>query len=371
MRSPVRSARSLHRLGLIACAALLASGCSILQEDKIDYKSAQRGSTLDVPPDLTQLSRDTRYVVPGAAVTASGYQTSQTTGATAPGAGTAPAQVGDVRIERAGGQRWLVVDRAPAQLWEPIRSFWQENGFLLDVDQETLGIMETDWAENRAKIPQDFIRSTIGRIFDSAYSTGERDKFRTRLERNASGGTEIYVTHRGMVEAYSSSEKDSTVWQPRPADTELEAEFLRRLMVKLGVSEAQAQSVAATAPTRQNARVATVNNQPVLQFNDNFDRAWRRVGLSLDRSGFTVEDRNRSDGTYFVRYVEPVVQASKPGFFARMFGAESKQPTPQRYRIVVKSENDATTVSVLDAQGQPDASQNAQRIVQLLAADLN
>lgn len=214
MRFLARPARLFPRLGLLACAAMLASGCSILQEDKIDYKSAQRGSTLDVPPDLTQLSRDTRYVVPGAAVTASGYQTSQTTGATAPGAGTAPAQVGDVRIERAGAQRWLVVDRAPAQLWEPIRSFWQENGFLLDVDQETLGIMETDWAENRAKIPQDFIRSTIGRIFDSAYSTGERDKFRTRLERNASGGTEIYVTHRGMVEVYSSSEKDSTVWQP-------------------------------------------------------------------------------------------------------------------------------------------------------------
>lgn len=371
MRFLAHPARSLHRLSLVACAALLASGCSILQEDKIDYKSAKRGSTLDVPPDLTQLSRDTRYVVPGAAVTASGYQTSQTSGANAPGAGTAPVAVGDVRIERAGAQRWLVVDRAPAQLWSPLRDFWQENGFLLDVDQETLGIMETDWAENRAKIPQDFIRSAIGRVFDSLYSTGERDKFRTRLERNASGGTEIYLSHRGMVEVYSSSDKDSTVWQPRPADPELEAEFLRRLMVKLGVTEAQAQSVAATAPTRQNARVTTVNNQPVLQFSDNFDRAWRRVGLSLDRSGFTVEDRNRSEGTYFVRYVEPVQPNSKPGFFARMFGAENKQPTPQRYRISVKSENDTTTVAVLDAQGKPDASANATRIVQLLAADLN
>src|SRR5690606_20335641 len=103
----------------------------------------------------------------------------------------------------------------------------------------------------------------------------------------------------------------------------------------------------------------------------NFDRAWRRVGLSLDRSGFTVEDRNRSEGTYFVRYVEQVKPGEKPGFFSRMFGSENKQPTPQRYRILVKSEGNDTTVSVLDAQGRPDASPNAQRIVQLLAADLN
>lgn len=372
MRPTARPARPFHRLGLVACAALLASGCSLLQEDRIDYKSAQRGTTLDVPPDLTQLSRDSRYVVPGGTVTASGYQSSQTAAASAPGASTATLQVGDVRIERAGAQRWLVVNRAPAQLWGPIRDFWQENGFLIDLDQETLGIMETDWAENRAKIPQDFIRSTIGRVFDGLYSTGERDKFRTRLERNASGSTEIYVSHRGMVEVYSNRDQDSTVWQPRPADTELEAEFLRRMMLKLGVSESQAQAVAATAPAQaQGSRLATVDNQPVLQFNDNFDRAWRRVGLSLDRSGFTVEDRNRSDGVYFVRYVEPTQNTTKPGFFGRLFGADTREPTPQRYRVVVKSANELTTVSVLDAQGKPDTSGNAQRIVRLLAADLN
>jgi outer membrane protein assembly factor BamC len=269
-------AAAWSRLGLVAAAALIASGCSMLQEDKIDYKSAQRGSTLDVPPDLTQLNRESRYNVPGTTVTASGYQAAQPAQATA--ATTAMAQVGDVRIERAGNQRWLVVNRPADKLWSPVRDFWQENGFLLDIDQETLGIMETDWAENRAKLPQDFIRSTIGKVFESLYSTGERDRFRTRLERTANGGTEIYISHRGMVEVYSSKEKDQTVWQPRPADVELETEFLRRMMVKLGVTEAQAQAVTATAPAQAAAKVTTVNNVPVVQFVDNFDRAWRRVG---------------------------------------------------------------------------------------------
>lgn len=364
--SPSRSTSSLPvRLSALAMAAFVVSGCSVFQEDKIDYKGAARGSTLDVPPDLTQLSRDSRYNVPGSVVTASGYQTAQPAAA---GTGTATVTVGDVRIERAGTQRWLVVDRPADKLWSPVRDFWQENGFLLEVDQESLGIMETDWAENRAKLPQDFIRSTIGRIFDSAYSTGERDKFRTRLERNPAGGTEIYVSHRGMVEVYSNTEKDQTVWQPRPADVELETEFLRRMMIKLGVSEAQAKAVTATAPVQAAARMTMVNNAPVVQFDDNFDRAWRRVGLSLDRTGFTVEDRDRSQGTYFVRYVEPVT-TTKPGFISRIFGASTPEASAARYRVVVRSVENKTTVSVLDGQGKADGSANAQRIAQLLADD--
>jgi outer membrane protein assembly factor BamC len=359
--------RILTRLGLLAAAALVVSGCSMLQEDKIDYKSAKRGSTLDVPPDLSQLTRDSRYNVPGSVVTASGYETAQPAQATA--ASTAAVSVGDVRIERAGNQRWLVVSRPADKLWSPVRDFWQENGFLLEIDQESLGIMETDWAENRAKLPQDIIRSTIGKIFDSLYSTGERDKFRTRLERNAAGGTEIYISHRGMIEVYSTKDKDQTIWQPRPADVELETEFLRRMMIKLGVSEAQAKAVTATAPAQAAARMTMVNNAPVVQFDDNFDRAWRRVGLSLDRTGFTVEDRDRSQGTYFVRYVEPVA-TTKPGFISRIFGGSAPEASAARYRVVVRSTDNKTMVSVLDGQGKADGSANAQRIAQLLADDL-
>jgi outer membrane protein assembly factor BamC len=353
---------------VIAVAALLASGCTILQEDKIDYKSAQRGSTLEVPPDLTQLSRDSRYNVPGAAVTASGQQAAQ---AAVPPGTTAVSSVGDVRIERAGNQRWLVVNRPAEQLWTPVTDFWKENGFLLELDQEKLGIMETDWAENRAKIPQDFIRSTIGRVFENLYSTGERDKFRTRLERNAAGGTEIFISHRGMAEVYTSSQKDQTVWQPRPTDPELETEFLRRLMVKLGVSEAQAQAIAAATPAQAAAKVTMLGQQPVVQLDDDFDRAWRRVGLTLDRTGFTVEDRDRTQGVYFVRYVPTTAaDARKPGFFGRLFSSSASQATPVKYRVKVQSSGNSSTVSVLNEQGQPEASATAQRIVQLLADDL-
>ncbi len=353
------------KLGLLAMAAAL-SACSVLEGDKIDYRSAGKGVSLEVPPDLTQLSRETRYVIPGSTVSANSYQVGQST----PTLPTAATAIGDVRIERAGNQRWLVVNRPADQLWPAVRDFWQENGFLLAMDQQNLGIMETDWAENRAKIPQDFIRNTLGKLIDSVYSTSERDKFRTRLERSPSGGTEIFISHRGMIEVYSNRERDQTVWQPRPTDPELEAEFLRRLMVRLGVPQEQARAAAASSNERPIARVASAGNRPVVVIDEGFDRAWRRVGLALDRTGFTVEDRDRAQGTYFVRYVPPNPERQERGFLGRLFGPRERVEQPLKYRINLKAEGQTTTVSVLDAAGAPDTSPNAQRIVQVIADDL-
>ena len=361
----------------VVTAALMLAGCSTLgdmmQGDKIDYKSnGKAGPGLDVPPDLTQLTRETRYVVPGTPVSASVYQVGQIS-QTVP---VAALTVGDVRIERAGNQRWLVVNRPADKLWTPVRDFWLEGGFLLALDQENLGIMETDFAENRAKIPQDFIRRTIGKLFDGLYSTAERDKFRTRLERNAEGGTEIYISHRGMIETTDTRggrTKDSTselVWQPRPADPELEAEFLRRLMVKLGVSQEQSKALVASGAQKTISRVSSVNGAPVVQIDEGFDRAWRRVGLTLDRTGFTVEDRDRAQGTYFVRYVDITSDKKEPGFLSKLFSSATPAAAPIKYRIAVKSQGEATLVSVLNAQGVPETSANAQRIVQVIADDL-
>ena len=353
------------KFGAIAMAAMLAA-CSVMEGDRIDYKSAAKGPSLEVPPDLTQLSRDSRYVVPGGAVSANSYQLGQSV----PNLPTAATAIGDVRIERAGNQRWLVVNRPADQLWGPIREFWQESGFLLSMDQPNLGIMETDWAENRAKIPQDFIRNTIGRVLDSVYSTSERDRFRTRLERSASGGTEIYISHRGMIEVYNNQAKDQTVWQPRPVDPELEAEFLRRLMVKLGAPQAQAAAATGLPSDKPSSRIASLNNTPVVVIDEPFDRAWRRVGLALDRTGFTVEDRDRSQGTYFVRYVPPNPDRKEQGFLGKLFSRAPKAEAPLKYRINLKTEGQTTTVSVLNANGAPETSQNAQRIVQVIADDL-
>ena len=364
--------RSSH--ALLAAAALLALGaCSVLEPDKIDYKSSGRGISLEVPPDLTQLPNQSRYTVTGGSVSASEYQAGQVAaaGAASP---TASNQLADVHFMRDGAERWLRVDRPADQIWGEVRDFWLENGFLMAIDQASMGLMETDWAENRAKIPQDVIRRTIGKVFDSLYSTGERDKFRTRLERTSDGGTDIFITHRGMEEVYTTTRRDSTTWQPRDRDPELEAEFLRRLMVMLGTTEEQARAAIeqAEAPQRASqAELVQLAGQPAVQMPDNFDRAWRRVGLALDRTGFTVEDRDRSQGLYYVRYIDPETRKKEPGFFGRMFGSSSAPLPTQQYQIKVQQgQTEGSLVNVLGEQGAAADPADASRIIQVLAEEL-
>ena len=378
---PAGRALSPGRLALtlsVAAAALLLGGCSSLQNmvlgDKIDYRSqANKTQPLEVPPDLTQLARDGRYRPPGGTVTASGQATPAAGAAATSGAQTvAPSAIGNIRVEREGMVRWLVVPAAPEAVWPQVKAFWLERGFVIEVENAQAGVLETGWAENRARIPQGFLRNLIGRALDAVYSTAERDRFRTRLERTAAG-TEVYVSHRGMVEVYTSSQRETTVWQPRPADPELEAEMLSRLMVKLGAPEASApQAVAQAAPAPARPRAAApASNATSLEFEDSFDRAWRRVGLALDRSGFTVEDRDRAAGLYFVRYVDPATAGKdEPGFLSKLFGGDGKGSAPVRYRVLVKAEGAKIRVSVQNSQGTPETGAPARQIIGLLSSEL-
>ena len=365
-------------LTAVCALALLLGACSSMDPTKINYKSAGHGPTLEVPPDLTQLPDQSRYTMPAdGTVSAKGYQAGQKAVQTVAGAGTAPGSIGSVRYVRDGNQRWLHVEQNPDKVWGQVRDFWQENGFLLTVDQPQVGVMETDWAENRAKIPQDFIRNTLGKVLDSLYSTGERDRFRTRVESTADGGVDIFVTHQGMEEVYDSVQRDSTTWQPRPSDPGLEAEFLRRLMVKLGASEEQAKAEVASGDAQTGggqaggAQIVTVDGQQAVRFKEGFDRAWLRVGLALDRSGFTVEDRDRNKGQFLVRYADPTAEKKEPGLFSKLMGKTSAPLPTTRYQVVVKTDADMSTVTVLTENGKPAPnSGDAQRIIKVLANEL-
>lgn len=378
----------------LACTAFVLSlgGCStfdsLFSSDKVDYHTAAKQTQgLEVPPDLTQLAKDSRAQVQGGSITASqlsAVRPANSANAQAAATGSvATNAIGDIRMERSGTDRWLHVSATPEQLWPQLRAFWQERGLEVVKEQPELGVMETNWAENRAKLPQDFIRSTIGKVFEGLYSTGERDMYRTRVDRSANG-TDIFISHRGLQEVYTTSGRDSTAWQGRPSDPYLEAEMLSRLMLKLGGKEEAAKAVVAEAGKPAPATAASTlrvggeapkARRPLSEVPDSlsvaygFDRAWRRVGLSLDRHGFTIEDRDRAAGLFYLRYADPE-QAGKdePNFFQRLFGA--KAAAPVRYRVSVKAEGVKSTVGILNEHGQAVADDNAKRILSLLMDDL-
>ena len=371
----------LHTISL-TCAIVTLTACSsfssMTASDKVDYKKSGdvRGPNLALPPDLITAQADRRYVVQDGTATMSEYnqavkKSSQTRSNVLTG-------IPGMKIERDGDRRWLVVDKSATELYPQVKDFWQENGFLLVIDSPSTGIMETDWAENRAKIPQDIIRRTLGRVLDSAYDSGERDKFRTRLEVQKPDVTEIYITHKGAIETPvkdSSGAMITTQWTVRPTDPELEAIFLTRLMERLGMTQDQARAqVAATTTAPKTPRAKLVEEGPAtrIEMTTSFDRAWRDVGLALDRSNFTVEDRDRSRGIYFVRYVNPKDLGDGRSWFSRTFGKSNDSDKKAKlYRVVVQARGEnQVVILVQDSEGKPENTATGNQLLTTLDRQL-
>ncbi len=376
------------KTAITVCAAVLLAACSAipkLENDTVEYKSASKSRLPDlrVPPDLTKPTADDRYAVPdpkGGALL-SDYDKERRTAPDPAKTAVLPAQT-NARVERSGNQRWLVVQGEPDAVWNVVKEFWQEVGFVIASENPEAGVMETDFAESRAKIEEGGIRGLLGKVMDSISSTAERDKFRTRLERGPEPGTtEIYISHRGMEEVYINEAKSQTRWQPRPPDPDLEAEMLRRLMARFGVQQERAKTeVAQAAKPTGPVRATLIKGQTggsMLSVNDQFDRAWRRIGLALDRVGFTVEDRDRSKGIYFVRYVDPdadnkSTQVKGGSFLSKLnpFSKTEKPISKEQFRIQVKDANTISEVSVLNKDGAEEKSDTANRILSLLYEQL-
>lgn len=368
---------------LMVLMALSLAGCSVMESKKIDYKSAGTLPPLEAPPDLVMPAGDNRFAVPDinpkGTATFSAYD-QERGGKPQQGSQALLPQVEKVSIQRAGAQRWLTVQVPAQEVWPMVKDFWQELGFIITLESPESGVMETDWAENRANIPQDTIRNWLGKALDSVYSTAERDKFRTRLETGAEGSTEIYISHRGMYEVFEGTQSGGdqgqgrTVWQPRPSDPELEAEMLRRLMVRFGVEEARAQSMLAEKGAGPQATLVKGGNAvPGVTLPEPFDRAWRRIGLALDRIGFTVEDRDRAAGVYYVRYADPEANTKKKeGWLSKLafWSSDDKKIQALRYQVKVQGGEDRTQVGVYMDDGSPARNDTGNRIATLLFEQL-
>ncbi|HUT39831.1 MAG TPA: outer membrane protein assembly factor BamC [Gammaproteobacteria bacterium] len=357
-------------------ASLLLASCGVMDKvapgrDKIDYKKSKAIDTLEVPPELSSSTiNEAPEQLSAAQATLSDF------GATQPAresTGVMPVS-SDVRVERDGDQQWLVVKGSPEQLWPRVREFWLQEGFLLRLEDPQLGILETDWSENRADIPQGAIRKLIGKAIDAVYSAATRDKYRVRLERGSDAGTtEIYLTHRGVEEVIKGGATDvASTWQPRPSDPELEAEMIKRMLVFLGVEQQKAQTMLAQRTEPQvRAELLTDGSGSMLIIKEDYSRAWRRTGVALDRVGFTVQDRDRSSGTYYVKYNDPLGEQDKKGILNKLaFWSSDDDKDGDEYRIELQASGADTHAIVKNSKGERDTSPTAKRILTLLEEQL-
>ena len=381
----MRSKFRLTQWCLVGIAGIWLSGCSnteemidtVMPEKKVKYRTSTSLPPLEVPPDLSSQAIQDALLLPGEKETG-GANYSDYAGQD--DAGTAVAlvlpELTDVRVARDGDKRWLVIRAQPQEVWPQVRDFWFTEGLQIKMEDPSIGIMETAWAENRADIPKGLIRKLLENLSSKLYSAATRDKFRVRLERgDADGTTELYISHRGVEEV---ARGEGYIWQPRPSDPELEAEMLNRMLVYFGVNRERANTLLASdEPRVERAQLVRTDTGSSLAIDEDFSRAWRRTGLALDRVGFTVEDRDRSRGLYYVRYVDPFREAGgeeDEGWLSKLefWGDEEGelQPGEDEFLISLIGEGETTQVVVLNVEGERETSATADRILSLLHEQL-
>jgi len=366
---------------LVGCS-MLPETSKILPDRKVDYKKEKQAEQdLEIPPDLTTSSiDDTRMVpdiTPSGTATYSDYVgerqlTAPTSGTT--GSGEVLPQIENISVKRDGDIRWLVVRATVDDVWYKIISFWHENGILLLEQDPTVGVMRTNWIENRADIKSDFVTDFVRKAFDGAYSAATRDQYRVRLEEGEEAGvTEVYLTHRGMEEQMiqgTSNEDEQSAWVIRPTDHGLEAEMMRRMMVYFGVSDKRASKDLAKADaSKQRSQLLQGRGQSELKIAEEFPRAWRIAGMALDRGGFAVEDRDRGKGIYYVRYNDPMQDDEKEkGILSKLvfWSDDDDIEKETQYQVRLHESGEATRVTIQDAQGVRSNSATAKRILNLL-----
>ena len=405
--------RLTKRYAVLLMAGGLVAGCGTSSPTQIDYKSDSKSKqvSLAVPPNMIDETSDQRSLPPQGGETS--LSTLKQVQAQAPVSDlTVVPAVKGMHIQRDGSESWLVIDgKTPDQAWAQIRRFWQEQGFLLVVDQRDKGVMETDWNETHAQINDGLIRDTLSKAMGNSYVASERNKYRTRLETAPNGGTYVFISQKGLQEVLTGANNDSTTWQPKPNDPGLETEYLKRLMASLQTADARAAAgdtqgtalspagtqtapgAAAAGANSAAAKAAAENvaasTQPPmpdqnvtsntsaqytsteLTLGEPYDRAWVRVGIALDRSNFTVDNRDRTRGLYSIRYVDPKDLASaEQGFWSQVFHGKTEKVAKQ-YLVNVRAVTpDQTRVAVVDDKGNIDASQPAKEIMSLVVDQL-
>lgn len=371
---------------------LLLSGCGsnnifseAIPDQRLAYKKQREaGENLEIPPDLTSGSFDDALDIPPiGGATYSEYSGSRTQRQRVASDGDVLPAIPNVELKRRDAERWIEVQAVPQQVWPKVIAFWREQGVLLVEQDPAVGVMRTDWLDNRADVRRDFITRMISKVAEGAYATSTRDQYSVRIEPGTSPGTtDIHMTHRGMEERLVTNaigDGSRTIWEPSGAEPAKEAEMLRRLMVFLGASEARAagagpaSGAAAPATGTVVTRLVTEGGYQTLVIQEEFRRAWRTTGAALGRAGFAIEDQDMTRGTYYVRYAgqDGSSQGERRGWMSRMaFWKKDEVDPVKQYQVRVQGNETETRVSVLDASGQPDATESAQRILALMQQEM-
>jgi len=325
----------MYKLILAIFISIFLIGCSSIEEipiiDKVtqpDYVSSKKAKKLEIPPDLDDINASNKYLINGDPTSLKQYQNKDNEKNLA---NLIDNQKDKIKVVKSGSMRWLVIPARQKEVWPVVESFWEDMGFDVSLSKRT-GIIETKWI-SESDLNKD--KNALGKFdawLDALANTATRRKFRTRIEEGVEEGTtEVYLSQRSLLKGldehyerkskhYEGSMNPEKIYQIeeykadndveekgivsnfKEDDLEIQYELLRRLMVKLGSSDLSARESLDSAVEVKTAELVNQEGYKYIKLTDNYGRAWRRLSLAIDMVGFLVEDKDRSNGIFYIKY---------------------------------------------------------------------
>ena len=359
----------MKNLMIIGSVLFLSSGCSTVDNltdttNGINYKNNNSIKTLEFPPDLTTPKFDVAFTLPASGIVRASKINSKSVDRYSGRDLEVLTSSKNMRIGSSGTVRWLDVDAPANSLWPKLRDFWRSLGVNITKDEPRIGIMLTEWAENRAGLPKDWLRQALGKVLQGTFDAGTRDQYRIRVEKIETNKTRIYLTHKGSEKIVTET---GVGWELRPPKHELEAEMLNRLHAFLQGDKYTATKNTNESDATQTSSLATLvteDKRPILQVHESYKKAWARTGVMLERMGLSVESRKQSKGIYGVVYNGDEAIESKGGFFSNLFkGKQTFLTKGTAYQIHIRDAGRLTEVKAMDEEGKPLTADQAKKIL--------
>ncbi len=342
-----------------------------LPDNRPNYKMSRTTNPLEIPPDLTQSSIDDSLNVAELSATdnasLSAYQNERKTQSHSVDKLKASLQ----SIQTKGDVSWIVIKGEPGDVFNKAKRFWQDNGLGLSRVDAGIGIMETDWLENKKNVPTSGISAIIGRVISGLTDEGVRDKFRTRVDYDGTNSL-VYITHYGATEEQlddrgkiirnnqtksNRADFNTYKWVEGSRNPELEVEMLRRM--NLYLHKKGKVSVKPSASANSNMRLSRLaDGTPALVINDTFNNAWLVLGIAIDRSGFDLSSQNRQNGIYrFEKITE-----RKVGFILK-----DVERDIESYQIGLADQGQQQVAVIRSVNGKKPTQAQAQAVLQQIA----
>lgn len=310
-----RMSRSLM-LFCIASLGVSLSGCGmffgkegVFRSRDADYQKADNIPPLVLPAGKKSESMGELYPIPPITAADFGYDPdADNYEIPRPMPLAANSEQENVKIQRVGGESWILISAAPGEVWPRIRNFLNVNTLAVSKADIAKGIIETNWLQFKTDL--------------TTY-----DRYRMQIDQGVQPDTtEVHITHMSVPAAEKPTME--TPWPKRSVNAEREKWLLDELAATLAseTGEGGTSLLAQDIGGSVKANLSMLSGEPLMTIKLDRVRTLATLSYATKKDGFTTFDIDGDAGLYYVEYVNP--EENKPGWLKRLFhiGLNPKPP---------------------------------------------